>query len=272
MIDLHQHPGHFEKTVEDIIRHTDALGGRMAVLLPGSTRGAEDAAERTEVCREAASAHPEKLLWFCSPHPEDPDAAKRLEEWAKAGARGFGEHKVGLPCDDERSVKLYRLAGRLGLPVLIHFEDANYNTSFERFARVLEELPGTDFIGHAQTWWASISAADRGRSDYPKEPVQSGGLTDTWLSDYPNLYADLSAGSGLNACERDKDFYRGFIARHKEKLIFGTDCPCRDGRGGGWKQGTCFGERMLANLRKLSGEDVFQAITEGNLKRLLKLG
>jgi len=244
----------------------------MAVLLPGSTRGAEDAALRTEECREAAAAHPDELHWFCCAHPEDPDACKRVEEWAKAGAKGFGEHKVGLPCDDARSVELYRLAGSLGLPVLVHFEDANYNTAFERFADVLEKLPGTKFIGHAQTWSANISAPDKGRSDYPKEPVTEGGLTDAWLGEYPNLYADLSAGSGLNACERDRDFYKDFVRRHREKLIFGTDCPCRDGRGGGWERGTCFGEKMLSRLRELCDEETFRAIAEGNLKRLLGLG
>ena len=272
MIDLHQHPGHFEKTVEDIIRHTEALGGGMTVLLPGSWKGPEDAVARTEECREAAAAHPDELLWFCCAHPEDPDALRRVEEWARAGACGFGEHKVGLLCDDARSVELYRAAGRLGLPVLVHFEDANYNTGFERFADVLEKLPETTFIGHAQTWWANVSAADAGRSDYPKEPVKPGGLTDRWLSDYSHLYADLSAGSGLNACERDKGFYRGFIRRHGEKLIFGTDCPCRDGRGGGWEQGVCYGERMLTRLRELCDEETFLAVTEGNLKRLLALG
>jgi len=271
MIDLHQHPGHMGKTVEDIWVHTEALGGRLAVLLPTNRRESE-LCLATEGCREGAEKYPDKFVWFCAPHPEDDDALERFEELVNAGARGFGEHKVKLPCDDERSMAMYRLAGELGVPVLIHFEDANFNTGFENFEKVLQALPQTNFIGHAQTFWANISAADAGRSDYPKEKITPGGLTDRWLAEYPNLYADLSAGSGRNACARDPEFYRRFLARHRKKLIFGTDCPCTDGHGAGWEKGICFGEQLLPRLRELSDSDaVFEDVTEGNLVRLLGL-
>ena len=49
-----------------------------------------------------------------------------------------------------------------------------------------------------------------------------GGLTDRYLSDYSNLYGDLSAGSGLNALTRDEDHAREFIQRHQYKLIYGV--------------------------------------------------
>lgn len=271
MIDLHQHPGHLGKTIDDVLAHSEALGADRTVLL-ATNNPDSDGVISLEDCRGAAQAHPDTFLWFCVAAPDDAEAAKHVEAWAKAGAKGFGEHKVRLPCDDARSVELYRLCGRLALPVLIHFEDANYNTGFESFEAVLEKLPGTTFIGHAQTWWANISAADRGRSDYPKEPIEPGGLTDRWLAAYPHLYADLSAGSGLNACERDEDFYADFIRRHRKKLLFATDCPCLDGHGRGWKGGICFGERMLAHLRELCESDgAFEDITEGNLKRVLGL-
>ncbi len=273
MIDLHQHPGHFDKTIDDILAHMEGLGARMSVLLPTNRREAEEVSMTTELCREGAEKHPDKFVWFSAPRPEDPEALKQLEAFVEGGACGFGEHKVRLACDDPRSMELYRLAGELGVPVLIHFEDANYNTGFENFEKVLKALPDTTFIGHAQTWWANISSADAGRSDYPKERVAPGGLTDRWLTDYPNLYADLSAGSGLNACERDEEFYRGFLERHRKKLLFATDCPCKDGHGAGWEKGICYGERMLARLRELcESEDAFEDITEGNLKRLLQLG
>ncbi|HUW56475.1 MAG TPA: amidohydrolase family protein [Planctomycetota bacterium] len=269
MIDLHQHPGHMGKTVDDILSHMAGLGARMSVLLPTNRREAELTAPK-DSCRKGAEKYPDRFVWFCAPHPGDADAAAKLTAEVEAGACGFGEHKVRLPCDDARSMALYRLAGELGVPVLIHFEDANFNTGFENFEPVLRTLPDTTFIGHAQTFWANISAADAGRSDYPKEHVTPGGLTDRWLADYPNLYADLSAGSGLNACERDVDFYRGFLARHRKKLLWATDCPCRDGHGGGWEKGICFGERMLAHLRQLTGsEDAFEDITKANLKRVL---
>ena len=57
------------------------------------------------------------------------------------------------------------------------------------------------------------------------------GYTDRLLSDYPNMYGDLSAGSGLNALTRDEDFARDFLIRHRDRLLFGSDCNDRDGGG-----------------------------------------
>ncbi len=177
------------------------------------------------------------------------------------GARGFGEHKVRLPVDDPRSLALYRLCGDLGLPVLLHFEYGVYNWNFEAFEIVLREFPRTTFVGHAQAFWANVSAdAPRdpdapGYTAYPKGPVQPGGLTDRWLGEYPNLYADLSAGSGLGALSRDPEWTRGFLHRHQGRLLWATDCPCRDGRGDWGPQAgqrECFAARSLPLLRELS--------------------
>ena len=97
---------------------------------------------------------------------------------------------------------------------------------------MLEKYPRVNFIGHAQTWWANI---DKNYQDqkvlYPKGPVTPGGLTDRYLADYPNMFGDLSAGSGLNALTRDEDFTRDFLARHQDKLLYGSDCSDLDGAG-----------------------------------------
>ena len=62
---------------------------------------------------------------------------------------------------------------------------------------------------------------------YPKGKVTPGGWTDRYLADYPNMYADMSAGSGLNALIRDEEHARGFIERHQDKLLYGSDCHKR---------------------------------------------
>jgi hypothetical protein len=69
-------------------------------------------------------------------------------------------------------------------------------------------------------------------------------------SDYANLYGDLSAGSGANAMTRDPDFAQDFLERHYMKLLWGSDCPCRDGKGEA-QRGGCIAGRCLAALRKL---------------------
>ncbi|MEZ5278121.1 MAG: amidohydrolase family protein, partial [Opitutaceae bacterium] len=38
-----------------------------------------------------------------------------------------------------------------------------------------------------------------------------------------NLYADLSAGSGLNALKRDPAHAAGFLNRFADRLLFGRD-------------------------------------------------
>src|SRR5207245_9557291 len=94
---------------------------------------------------------------------------------------------------------------------------------------------------------------------YPAGKIKPGGVTDKLLGDYPNLFADLSANSGNNALSRDPEFTAGFLKRHESKLIFGSDCSCSDGRGGGISQannpaaarlaGKCVARETLAILR-----------------------
>ncbi len=57
----------------------------------------------------------------------------------------------------------------------------------------------------------------------PTGPLAPGGSIDRLLARYPDLHADLSAGSGLNAFKRDLGYAREFVLKHRTKLIFGTD-------------------------------------------------
>ena len=106
-------------------------------------------------------------------------------------------------------------------------------------------------IGHAQTWWANISADVPATDLYPKGPVKPGGLLDRLLDEYPNLYADLSAGSGYNALTRDEEFTAGFLERNHTKLLFGSDCPCLDGKGKNFSEGVCYSTQLQAFLKRM---------------------
>ncbi len=44
---------------------------------------------------------------------------------------------------------------------------------------------------------------------------------------YPNLWADISAGSGYNALTRDPEFGLEFLDEFQDKLMFGTDSCLR---------------------------------------------
>jgi uncharacterized protein len=146
---------------------------------------------------------------------------------------------------------------------------------------VLRAHPRTNFIGHGDLFWAHISADVPTNRGYPDGKIKAGGLTDRLLSDFPNLYGDMSANSGNNALSRDTEYSKEFVARHKSKLIFGSDCSCSDGKGGGISQnnnpeanrlaGKCVARETLTVLKKLASPQVFRQVTWENGIRLLKI-
>ncbi len=132
---------------------------------------------------------------------------------------------------------------------------------------MLEKFPKVNFIGHAQTWWGNVDAKHDQKVLYPTGKVTAGGITDRLLADYPNIFGDHSAGSGLNFLVRDPEFAAGFIERHQNKLMYGSDCDDILGAGPG-----CQGAQTLVNLRKLApNKKVERKILYENAKKLLKL-
>jgi predicted TIM-barrel fold metal-dependent hydrolase len=80
------------------------------------------------------------------------------------------------------------------------------------------------------------------------------------------MYGDLSAGSGLNALSRDEDHARQFLARHQDKLMFGSDCDDRAGQGE-----ACSGAKCLATIRRLAPSEAVSKILHGNATRVLRI-
>jgi hypothetical protein len=134
---------------------------------------------------------------------------------------------------------------------------------------MLEKYPTVNFLGHAQTWWAHIDGKykDDTAQLYPKGPVSAGGLTDRYLSDYANMFGDLSAGSGLNALTRDEAFTRDFLSRQQNKLVFGSDCSDADGEGP-----KCQGAQTIAAIRRLAASRTIERkLLYENARTLLRL-
>jgi predicted TIM-barrel fold metal-dependent hydrolase len=153
------------------------------------------------------------------------------------------------------------------VPVLMHFQHDTYNMGIERFHRMLEKYPTVAFIGHAQTWWGNIDRNHQQPVMYPKGPVTPGGITDRLLSDYKNMYGDLSAGSGLNALLRDEEHARAFLKRHQNKLLYGSDCSDHAGA-----DKPCSGSQQLAAVRRLSPDAAAtRKMLYGNAARLFRL-
>ena len=102
---------------------------------------------------------------------------------------------------------------------------------------------------------------------YPTGAVTRGGITDRLLSDYPNMYGDLSAGSGLNALLRDEDHAREFLKRHQDRLVFGSDCNDRQANGP-----QCLGSKIITAVKRLAPDkQAERKMLYGNASRLLKI-
>jgi predicted TIM-barrel fold metal-dependent hydrolase len=268
VIDIHQHTDYTGRTDEELIAHQRRMGVTYTILLPaGRFFGLEAACSGNERVQEVAKKLPREYFFFANEVPYLSDAREVIRSALQAGAMGVGEQKFMVDADSRALAIVAEIAQEFEVPVLLHFQFNRYNTSFERFPRILEKFPKVNFIGHAQTWWANIDAAADQKTLYPKGPVTPGGLTDKYLTDYPNMFGDLSAGSGLNALLRDEDHTRAFLARHQDKLMYGSDC--NDAVGEGEK---CSGAQALAAIRRLApSKEIERKLLFGNAKRLLKL-
>ncbi len=220
----------------------------------------------TEEVLRVHREYPDRIIPFCVVDPRRTKALEELQRYVDKGARGLGEFKVRLPLDDARSMKIYKACGELGLPVLIH-TDHTYNYGIERVEAVIRKLLDTIFIFHGPGWWKHISA-EVGKEDYPKGKVVPGGLIERVLSRYSNVYADISAYSGLNALERDRDYAKEFLRRFHDRIIFGTDFPCIA------PNGTQFGPNR-AHLKLLKSlkldREVLNDILFRNASKLIRL-
>jgi predicted TIM-barrel fold metal-dependent hydrolase len=278
IVDCHHHP---RRTAEANTAHLDGAGISNAMLLAR--------ANYTEQYAELQQKYPGRYLgWFAGTDVTRPDADKTLEQAVKAGAIGFGELKSHVEAAGPELRRLYALAAELGVPILVHFQEVPHTptegvfaTGFKDFEAMLKAYPKTTFIGHADAFWANVSADYANQESYPSGKIKRGGVTDKLLGDYGNLYGDLAANSGNNALSRDPEFTSDFLKRHQGKLIWGSDCACPDGKGGGVSQannpaasrmsGKCVARETLTLLKKTVTPQMFRKMTWDNAHKVYKL-
>lgn len=255
------------------------MGIRYTVLLPagspqdrpsthgGRSNGLAARCGGNETVEAFAREHPDEFCFGANEVPDLPGAQAVIEKQLSRGARIIAEQKFSVACDGPHIELVARIAKHFDVPVLLHFQVGEYNLGFENFHRVLERFPTVNFIGHAQTWWSNVDEYADPKNLYPTTAVTPGGFTDRLLADYPNMYGDLSAGSGLNFLLRDDGHAAWFLERHQDKLLYGSDCADVIGRGPG-----CQGAQTLANLRRLvTDPKVRHKLLFANAQRVLRL-
>ena len=180
---------------------------------------------------------PEKFVLGYAPDPRRPDAIDRLRAAIEIyGVRVYGELKLRMMYDNPDALRMFRFCGEKGLPVIVHidyeFETGRkyprpnwwYGGGIDAFERAIRACPATIFLGHGPGFWAHISNDDQfDKVAYPTGKVVPGGKLIQMLRRYPNLYADLSGGSGLNALKRDPEFAGEFLIEFQDRLLYGRD-------------------------------------------------
>jgi predicted TIM-barrel fold metal-dependent hydrolase len=278
VVDCHHH---LRRTAEANIVHLDGCGVSNAMML-----ARENSLEQIQEIEQ--KYHGRLLGWFASTDITKPEAEQLLTKAIKNGAIGFGEIKFHVEAAGPELRRMYALAAELNVPILIHFQEVPhtptegvFSTGWKNFEAMLKAYPKTRFIGHADAFWANVSADYANEVAYPSGPIKLGGVTDKLLGDYPNLYGDLSANSGNNALSRDPEFTVGFLKRHEDKLIFGSDCACTDGKGGGISQagnpsasrlaGKCVARETLGLLKRTASPEAFRKMAWENAHRVYRL-
>lgn len=272
-LDCHLHISHKGRSIEATIKHMDATGTAKAFILPLET-GEGGVLLRTETVLHAFHKYPDRLIPFCQTDIRQPNVIERIRAYHLLGCRGIGEQKEHLPLNDRRVEAVIAECDELNWPITIHFQDdkKGFNQGIEKHLETyLKKYERVRIIGHAQSFWSHISAdvPPPDKTLYPRGPVKPGGLLDHLLGNYPNLYADMSAGSGFTALSRDEDFTAGFLERHPKQLLFGSDCPCSDGLGGNFN-GVCYSTRLQEFLlRMVKDEAALHDIFYHNAERAL---
>ena len=249
IIDIHNHADYHKYNVEKMLQNMDKYGIDITCLVSWECPVTDyDPATKEwfspfsdmpvpfERCVSYKEKAPDRFLLGYAPDPRKPDSISRL----KAAIEMYdismcGELKLRMMYDNPDAVRLYRVCGENGLPVLMHFDYEVGRGSYpwpsywfgggiDALERVLALCPETNFIGHAPGFWAHISNDEFYKTEpYPDKPVIPGGKIEILLEKYPNLYCDISAGSGHNALNRDRDFSRKFLETWQDRILFGRD-------------------------------------------------
>lgn len=190
-------------------------------------------------CIKAKQLYPERFILGYAPHPLHGDAPQLFESaYHIHGVRVCGELKARVLYDDPRCINLFRKAGQLGCPVILHidvpylpdnsgalqYQSNWYGGTVDNLKHAMQSCPETNFIGHAPGFWREISGDAKVESKvYPDNPVKENGKLWRLFEEFPNLYGDLSAGSGLMALKRDRKHAIQFITTFSDQLLFGRD-------------------------------------------------
>ena len=148
------------------------------------------------------------------------------------GCKVCGEVCANLHFLDPKMQNLFKGCEEAGLPLTFHVaanEGWRYGIIDEpglpELEICLQRFPKLRFFGHSQSFWCEIGTYKTWdeRKGYPSGTIDVEGRIPQLMRKYPNLYCDISAGSGNRALLRDLAYAGKFLTEFQDRVMFGID-------------------------------------------------
>lgn len=256
-IDIHVHTKMFKgiprkegnttyASPEELIEMYKPIGVEKGIILPGGAVECATQLQSNEEVMALVEKYPDSFDWFCNIHPRmggnspDYDLSYFISYYKERGAKGLGEVTANFYFDDPFAENLFYHCQKTKMPLLFHIapQVGGYygladDLGLPRLEKALAKFPDLIFIGHSQPFWAEIGndTTEENRNSYPKGKIPKEGRLVELMRKYPNLHADLSAGSGHNAITRDPEFGYDFLEEFQDRIYFGTDICAPENEG-----------------------------------------
>lgn len=166
---------------------------------PGTVASINDFIAAT--CNE----HPE-FVGFMTLHQDTPDVAAEIERACELGLKGIKLHPdtQEVNMDDERLMRVYEIAERKGLPLIIHCGDYRYGYSHpRRLQRILHEFPNLVVDAAHFGGWSVY--------DYALEFLEN-----------ENCFLDMSSSMRYLGPRRTRELVEAY---GYDRMLFGSDFP-----------------------------------------------
>ncbi len=223
--------------MEEMLEIHDKLDVGIGVIQPIIAPECQWMLMSNEEAKFIADKCPDRFVWFCNVDPrmgtysKDADLEYILNHYKSLGAKGLGELTTPLDADDPMMDNLFAACEKAGLPVLIHIatqHGGDYGIvdgpGLYKIEKMLKKHPNMIMIGHSAAFWSEISECPvEMRNDYPTGKIEKEGRVQEMLRNCPNLYCDISAGSGANALMRDPEYAAKFLEEFSDRILYGTD-------------------------------------------------
>jgi len=265
---------------EEVIATYERIGVDKGVLLPVINVECGNRLIGNEEIMNIVKQYPDSFYWFCNIDPRmgtnsaKMDLSYYLEYYKERGAKGVGEVESNMYFDDPLMENLFYHCQKCKMPLLFHMATKvgeAYGIVDEfgllRLEKELAKYPNLVLIGHSPPFWSHLSA-DLTKENwdewyYPEGKVTPGRISEL-MRKYPNLYGDISAGSGYCAMLRDPEFTYSFLEEFQDQILFGTDI-C----GNQFNLQTSFWLDDAVKNGKIS-DKAYQKISRDNALRLLE--